>query len=129
LFKILLVDDEHYFRRVIKAELSEAFPSLVIGEAWNTKGAIEKVESLCPQLIFMDLRLSDESGLRLTKEIKEKYPHITIAILTGYDMPEYREAAKKYGAEHFFIKGVSDWSVIKGLVESHLASSTQERIV
>jgi two-component system, response regulator YesN len=120
MLKILLVEDNHQFREIFKQELSESFPSILIEEASNGKEATEKADSFRPQLIFMDIRLSDESGLQLTKNIKLKFPEITVAMLTSHDLPEYRQAAGERGASHFFVKGSSVWSEIRAFVESLL---------
>ena len=55
----------------------------------------------------MDLRLPDEMGSDLTKRIKAKFPKTNVAILTSYDLPEYRETAAERGAECFLVKGSS----------------------
>jgi DNA-binding NarL/FixJ family response regulator len=74
-------------------------------EAKNGKEGMEQAASFHPDLIFMDIRLPDESGLELTKKIKASWPDTTIIILTHYDFPEYREAASKHGANHFLARG------------------------
>jgi len=56
----------------------------------------------------MDIRLPGENGLELTKKIKKNYPDITVVIVTSYDLPEYREAARESMADYFVPKG---WSV------------------
>ncbi len=53
--------------------------------------ALLQVETFRPILIFMDIRLLGENGLELTKKIKVRYPNTIVIMLTGYDLPEYRE--------------------------------------
>jgi YesN/AraC family two-component response regulator len=89
-----------------------------IAEAENGKDALQKVESLRPHLIFMDIKLPGENGLELTKKIKARYSDISIIILTSYDLPEYREAAREYQADHFLSKGASTKEDILTLVQS-----------
>jgi DNA-binding NarL/FixJ family response regulator len=120
MFKILLVEDDRRFREVLKQELNESFPSVVIEEASDAKEGLEKIDSFLPQLIFMDIRLPDESGLQVTKKIKAKFPDINVVVLTSYDFPEYRQAAIQHGASHFFVKGTSDGREIPALVASLL---------
>ena len=120
MFRILLVEDDQHFRKILKQELNGWFPSIVVEEASDGKEAMEKTESFSPRIIFMDIRLPDESGLQLTKRIKEKYPTINIVMLTSHDLPEYRQAAMQCGASHFFVKGTSNGIEIKSLVESLL---------
>jgi YesN/AraC family two-component response regulator len=120
MFRILLVEDDQHFRKILKQELTGWFPSVVVEEASDAKEGMERTESFSPQIIFMDIRLPDESGIQLTKRIKEKYPTISICMLTSYDLPEYRQAAMECGASHFFVKGTSNGIEIKSLVESLL---------
>ena len=111
--RILLVEDDGHFRKILKQELMQWFPSVLIADASDGKEAMEKVESFRPLLIFMDIRLPSESGLQLTKRIKAKYPAIDVVMLTSHDLPEYRQAATECGASHFFVKGTSDGAFVK----------------
>ncbi len=120
MFHILLVEDDGHFRTILKQELTQWFPSILIEEASDGQEAIEKVESFRPRLIFMDIRLPGESGLELTKKIRAKHPTSEIVMLTSHDLPEYRQAAMECGATHFFVKGMSEGSEIRSLVESLL---------
>jgi len=120
MFHILLVEDDGYFRKTLRQELSQWFPSIIIEEASDGQEAMEKMDSFSPQIVFMDIRLPGESGLQLTKKIKAKYPRSHVVILTSHDLPEYRQAATECGADHFFAKGTSDGSEIKSIVESLL---------
>ncbi len=120
MFHILLVEDDGHFRTILKQELTQWFPSILIEEASDGQEAIEKVESFRPRLIFMDIRLPGESGLELTKKIRAKHPTSEIVMLTSHDLPEYRQAAMECGATHFFVKGMSDGSEIRSWIESLL---------
>ena len=128
MFRTLIVEDNLFFRDLLKETLHSRFPSMVISEAANAEEALEELDTLLPDLIFMDIRLPGESGLELTKKIKTQYPDITIIILTSYDLPEYREAANKFQANYFLSKGSSTKESILTLVESILSNrnSSQE---
>jgi DNA-binding NarL/FixJ family response regulator len=96
---------------------------MVIEEAGDGNEVLEKVENLCPALIFMDIRLPGENGLQLTKKIKKNHSDIKIVILTTYDLPEYREAAFQYGANCFMTKDSLDWGEIDTLIKSISSNS------
>lgn len=121
MFRALIVEDSDFYRQLLKDALHSQFPSIDILEAPTGKEALQKVESLNPDLIFMDIKLPDESGLELTKKIKTKYPNIILIILTAYDIPEYREAAYKYKADYFLAKGTTSKENILTLVDSILS--------
>jgi CheY-like chemotaxis protein len=117
-FKVLIVEDSTPFRQLLNENLRDRFRSMTIEEAADGPEAIQKVDSFSPDLIFMDIRLPGGSGLELTKKIKGQYPQIKIIILTSYDLPEYRESAQKYGADHFLVKGSSTWEEMATTVQT-----------
>jgi DNA-binding NarL/FixJ family response regulator len=102
--KIILVEDDDNFRLMLKKLIQGRFPLTFIEEAKEGNEAMEKIEAFLPDLIFMDIRLPKENGLVLTKKIKELYPQAQVIILTGFDLPEYREAALESGASFFASK-------------------------
>ena len=102
--KILIVEDGAIFRELLRTTLQSRFPSMEIFEVTNGKEALEQAEALSPELVFIDIRLPDMNGLALTRIIKAKHPETTVVILTNYDLPEYREAALNYKADHFIPK-------------------------
>ncbi len=104
MFKTMLIEDNAIFRESLRDSLQLRFPSIEIAEAGNGVEALEKIGFLSPNLIFMDIRLPGQSGLELTEKIKRDHPEIMIIILTNYDLPEYREAAARFKADHFFSK-------------------------
>jgi YesN/AraC family two-component response regulator len=118
MLKTLIFEDSAFFRQLLKETLHSRFPAMNIAEAENGKDALQKVESLRPHLIFMDIKLPGENGLELTKKIKARYSDISIIILTSYDLPEYREAAREYQADHFLSKGASTKEDILTVVQS-----------
>jgi two-component system response regulator YesN len=117
-FKTLIVEDNPLFRQTILEILAHQFPSMVLEAVPDGKTALEKIEDSLPDLVFMDIRLQGENGLHLTEHIKRRHPQIIVAILTSYDWPEYREAAFKFGANYFIMKGSSTKREIVDLIEA-----------
>ncbi len=123
-FKVMLVEDDEGFRRSLAGLLMRRFPSILLSEAVDGAEAMGKVESFLPQLIFMDIKLPGQSGLELTRRIKTLHPNIHIVMLTSYDFPEYRQAARARGAYRFLSKGSSTADDIQELVEGLRAKWT-----
>ncbi len=117
-FRILIVEDVNLFREALKRNLQAYSPTISVDIAANGDEALQKVEAILPDLIFMDIRLPGEIGLELTKKIKAAHPHSTIIILTAYDIPEYREAAFQYGADGFFGKATCGTKELEELIKS-----------
>ena len=118
MFKILLVEDNLPFRQLLKENLYNQFTSINVEEAGDGTEAMRSIGISCPDLIFMDIRLPGENGLEVARKIKSQCPDIKIIILTSYDLPEYRETAKRYGADYFATKGSTSWAEIATLIKS-----------
>ena len=123
MFRTMLVEDNGIFRESLRDSLRLKFPSIEIIEAGNGEEALEKIGSLPRNLIFMDIRLPGQSGLELTEKIKKRHPDIMIIILTDYDIPEYREAAARFKADHFLSKDSMTIEKIVPLVKSALSKN------
>ena len=118
MLNILIIDDNDSFRQSFRDLLSQHFPALRIEEAPDSKGSLKMIARHPPHLMFVDIELAGESGLDLTRKIRSMYRHSTIAILTNYDLPEYRNAAKDSGADYFFSKGGSSMEEVLALVDT-----------
>ena len=128
MFRTLIVEDSAFYRQLLKEALNSRFPSMEIFEATDGEGALKKIEAHPPDLVFMDIKLPGESGLDLTKKIKTQHPNIVVIILTAYDIPEYREAAFQYNANHFLSKGSATKEDILTLVNSILLDRPGDHI-
>ncbi len=117
--KILIVDDNRLFRETVKESLQTSFPTGTIDEAADGREALQELDTLAPDLIFMDIKMPGENGLELTKKIKANHPNIIIFIITNFNIPEYREAAFKYGADRFFGKDSLNFTELKEVVRSY----------
>ena len=106
-FRILIVEDHQDFRESLKEVLTGRLPRAEVHEAKEGSEVLPKIAAHPPDLVFMDINIPGENGLELTRQIKQDFPHIVVVILTSYDLPEYREAAYRYGANYFLAKGIS----------------------
>ncbi len=100
----MVVEDSVPFRKLVKDTLSQELPSAKIVEAGNGHEVLSQLTPYPSDLVFMDIRLSGENGLTLTRKIKADHPSTTVVILTSYDLPEYREAATLCGASGYIVK-------------------------
>jgi two-component system, LytTR family, response regulator len=73
LYKAIVIDDEPAARRLMKNLLLEYADTLeVIAEAGNGREAIEKIESLKPDLIFLDIQMPDLTGFEVIEKLQHK---------------------------------------------------------
>jgi DNA-binding NarL/FixJ family response regulator len=117
ILKTLVVEDNRFNRDTLKELFRRHFPAMIVEGASNGEEATQKVESFAPDLILMDIRLPDVSGLELMKRVKVMHPNVKVLILTGHHYPEYKEAAARYGADGFLVKGGSSKELLS-IVES-----------
>jgi two-component system LytT family response regulator len=83
LFRTLVIDDEPAARRLMKSLLAEFSDRIeVIGEAGNGREAIEKIHSLKPDLIFLDIQMPDLTGFEVIEQLNYK-PNIIFT--TAYE--------------------------------------------
>ena len=87
--RLLLVDDHAVVRSGLKMLLENEHDIEIIGEAASASEAIEAATKLKPNLILMDIGLPDLSGIDATREIKKRFPNISIVALTIHEDEEY----------------------------------------
>jgi DNA-binding NtrC family response regulator len=100
--RLLIVDDEESFRKLVGRELGRA------GYAVETAGTLaEAREALARQsfhVVLLDLRLPDGNGLDLLSDIKSSLPATQVVVLTAYGTVQEAIAAMKEGAHDFLTK-------------------------
>ncbi len=126
---VLIVEDNPFFSEALHAVLQSRFPFLTLAKAASVKEALARIDSMRPDLIFMDVSLPDGNGLELTRRIRAAGINAVVVVLTMRDLPEYRDEAIRCGADHFFAKGSIDLDAIFGIVDSILASRRRALIV
>ena len=116
--RVLLVEDNLIFREAFRRELLRHLPFVLLQEAKNGAEAVEKIQRMPPSMIFMDIGLPGLNGIQLAQRIKKDFADIRIAMLTGYDFPEYRRAASQSGVDRYFLKDSIDWKEVEEFIRS-----------
>jgi len=102
--RILIVDDQCDFRKLLHEFLDHLPNVLVIGEARDGVEAVEMAERLAPDVVLMDISMPRQNGLEATRIIKNRWPTIKVFIATMRDNPIYRLQAQKAKADGFMVK-------------------------
>ena len=109
-FRILVVDDDDTILRVISRYLKD------IGYSVETtvSGArsVEMVHEENYDLVILDLKLPDRSGLEVLKELKEANSGISVMMMTGYGKVETAVEAMKLGADDYLLKPFKSFDVL-----------------
>jgi len=110
--RAIIIDDERLARNELKKLLQE-FPEVeVIGEAANANEGIDKIESLSPDLIFLDIQMPGKTGFDMLTEI-ERAPHVIF--VTAYD--EHALKAFEVNALDYLMKPVEPKRLADALVK------------
>jgi DNA-binding NarL/FixJ family response regulator len=125
--RALIVEDNALYRNTLRECLMKLFPSMAIEEAADGKETLQKIGLFRPQIILMDIHLPDENGLQFTEKIKTKYPGTRVIIVTGYDCPEYREAAIRCEADGYIEKDSLNPAQVEHIVKSIIADLNKPR--
>ena len=87
--RLLLVDDHAVVRSGLRTLLEGQRDVEIVGEAGTAAEALEKTALLNPDVILMDIGLPDKSGIEATREIKKKFPRVSVVALTIHEDEEY----------------------------------------
>jgi DNA-binding NarL/FixJ family response regulator len=101
---VLLVDDHDLIRQGIRRAFEHEGDFTVLGEAGTIKDAEQLVDELRPEVVVLDVRLPDGSGLDLAKRLRASHPRIGIVMLTMYAGDDQLFAALESGASAFVNK-------------------------
>lgn len=125
--RILLVDDHPAARRAARAVLDDlgVGVAVVCGEAEDGKQALEKVRTLEPDIVLLDIGMPEMDGVQTAYAIRRMAPYAKIVFFTVNDSPEAFTAAKLLGVEALVPKSSPARvlvSTIQKLVNPHWSS-------
>jgi two-component system response regulator DevR len=104
--RLLLVDDHEIVRLGLRTLFAQATGIEVVGEAATAAGAIAEAIRAEPDVVLMDVRLSDSSGVDACREILAKRPGTKVLFLTSYDDEEAMLTAVFAGAHGYLLKEI-----------------------
>ena len=102
--RVVIVDDHPIMRQGIKLLLENESDLKVCGEAENVSDAIQVIESTKPDLVIVDLTLSQGSGLELIKDLSQRFTDIVSLALSMHDENLFAERVIKAGAKGYVMK-------------------------
>ena len=104
--RVMLVDDHEIVRDGIKAMLDTQDDIVVTAEAGTVQEAIDEADRTRPDVVVMDVRLADGSGIEATREIRAKHPETQVLMLTSFADDEALFASIMAGASGYVLKQV-----------------------
>lgn len=104
--RVCIVDDHPMVTEGIQSILESYDDIEVVGTLTNGQEAVDRVQSLEPDVMLLDLNMPGLSGLNATEMILEERPETRILILSMHDSPEYISTALSHGAKGYILKDV-----------------------
>jgi len=128
--KVLVVDD-HEIVRLGLVRLLEQYPDLEgVGEgAASLNDSLAKTELYHPDVIIMDVRLKESSGIDACREICNRYPQTKVIMLTSYGDDEVVMESIFAGAKGYILKDVGNDELIRAVRAVHRGESLLDPVI
>ncbi|MFO7299073.1 MAG: response regulator transcription factor [Actinomycetes bacterium] len=110
--KVLLVDDHEVVRAGLRALIDSQEDMEVVGEAGTAEEAVRRVGYDGPDVVVLDVRLPDGSGVEACREIRQRFPDVKVLMLTSFADEEALMAAILAGASGYVLKRVKSDDLI-----------------
>jgi DNA-binding NarL/FixJ family response regulator len=113
--RILVVDDHEVVRQGLVALLGRRDEFQVVAEAGTASEALAAARRFVPDLVVMDVRLPDGSGIEACREIRSEFPETRVVMLTSYPDEEAVLSAIIAGASGYLLKQVRGRDLVSAL--------------
>lgn len=121
--RVMLVDDHAVVRAGLRALLERRGDLDVVGEAQNVAEAIEQARTLQPDVVIMDIRMPDGSGVEACREIRAERPQTRVVMLTSYADEEAIVNSVMAGAVGYLLKDARPDALLEAIHVAHAGGS------
>jgi two-component system response regulator DevR len=104
--RVFLLDDHELVRRGIADVIEREADLEVVGEAGTVRDAVARVAATRPDVVVLDVRLPDGSGVDACRRIRSQHPDLPCLMLTAFDDDSALEAAVLAGAQGWLLKDI-----------------------
>jgi two-component system, NarL family, response regulator DevR len=111
----MLVDDHEVVRNGLKAMLQAQPDISVVAEAGSVSEAVQQAAAVRPDVVVMDVRLTDGSGIEATREIRAQRPETKVLMLTSFADDEALFASIMAGASGYVLKQIRGGELVRGI--------------
>src|SRR4029453_16559292 len=113
--RVMLVDDHEVVRDGIRAMLASENDIHVSAEAGTVREAVDEADRARPDVVVMDVRLADGSGIEATREIRARHPNTRVVMLTSFADDEALFASIMAGASGYVLKQVRGGELVRAI--------------
>lgn len=109
--RVLIVDDHEMVREGLMAMLEPEPDFDVVGQTGRGAGVVELVEATRTDVVLLDARLPDVSGVEVCRRLSQLHPEVSVVILTTYTDPDLVLECIQAGARGYVVKDVERFSL------------------
>jgi DNA-binding NarL/FixJ family response regulator len=109
--RVLIVDDHEMVREGLMAMLQPEPDFDVVGQTGRGEGVVELVEATRADVVLLDARLPDVSGVEVCRRLSDSHPEVSVVILTTYTDPDLVQECIQAGARGYVVKDVERFSL------------------
>ncbi|MFV5700981.1 response regulator [Flavobacterium sp. XS2P12] len=113
--RVVLADDHVFVRDGIKSLLENEVNIEVAGEAMDGLEALKMVEAVKPDLLILDIRMPNMTGIEVVEKLRNQNNMIKIVMLSMHESEEYVLKSIKAGADGYLLKGSSKEEFLKAV--------------
>lgn len=107
MYRVMIIDDEMSARRLLQASIDwKSLDMEVVGEAASGIEAINIIDELLPNIVFVDISMPFMNGIEFTQVATERYADLVIIILTGFDDFEYARQCVRLPVVEYMLKPI-----------------------
>ena len=110
--RVVLVDDHEVVRQGLKTLIDTQEDLEVVGEAGDVDNAIRQVGYHSPDVVVMDVRLPDGTGVEACREIRSRWPDVKVLMLTSYADEEALVSSIMAGASGYILKRIDSKDLV-----------------
>ena len=126
--RLLIADDETWITEGLKRMVDWVELGISLTDtATNGLDAIRIIQELTPEIILIDIRMPQKSGLEVAAYVKEHNIPCQIIIMSGYADFEYAQKALEYGTQKYLVKPISRDDLKNAVMEAMQIVQTQKQ--
>ena len=113
--RLMVIDDHEVLRQGLRFMLRNETDLVIVDEEPDGASALRVLESVCPDVLLLDLSMPGIGGLETLTMIRDGWPTLPVLVFTMYDDPEFVEEALRRGASGYLLKSVAREELVRAI--------------